>query len=442
MGNRMRTCGKSLLVFVFCFVGFALSVYAQYNGYSLSSRGVRVYDASPSVLNEINKIPDIERRMVQLGEGISQSDFDNICSKFKWAKKLSLEHVSGAIVDLNPVKKLKDLVFFQVKDGASDPETPLSLSPLAELDSLQELSVIATNIADYEALSVLSALKSVTFEMSPLASLDFLSQMKGLKRLSLAGSTHTFANYDALGSLNKLVSLDVSHNPQATDDNMDVFSDVTTMTNVDVSECDHLKSLGFLYSSTSRLQEFYAVGCDSIGNFDMLIRATKLKKVDLSHSSTKNIAFLKNKANMRELNVSHTQVSDVSFLEPSVQMERLDLSWTNVDTITVLGGMSKLKRLNISHTNVSDVSALAGCPSLVDFDCSHTQVASVEGMEQCVNLSKINISETPLENLRPFYEAKKVKEIIADEDIPQVHLEALKRRSPLIIINYVKQPNE
>ena len=67
-------------------VGFLLSVIvslqlvAQYNGYSLSTRGLRIYDASASVLAEINKIPNIENRLVQVGEGISQTDFDNICS--------------------------------------------------------------------------------------------------------------------------------------------------------------------------------------------------------------------------------------------------------------------------------------------------------------------------------------------------------------------------
>ncbi|MBR5434532.1 MAG: leucine-rich repeat domain-containing protein [Bacteroidales bacterium] len=420
----------------FALIMSSLHVFSQYNGYSLSTRGVRIYDASASVLAEINKIPNIENRLVQIGEGISQSDFDNICAKFKWMLKLSIEHTSGEITDLSSLKKVKDIEFLQLKNCADD--EPISLAPVAELDSLKELVVVATQIKDYEALSQLGALEAVTFEKSPLASLEFLSQMKQLKRLSLAGGTHTFTNYDVLGKLNKLTTLDVSYNPQATTDNLDVFSDVATFTKIDVSECDHLKSLGFLYSSTSRLQEFYAVGCDSISNYDMLIRATKLKKVDLSHSATKNVEFLKNKANIKELNVAYTQVASIVDLELSTNLEKLDISHTNVSDVSVLAAMSKLKRLNISHTNVTDVSALAGCVSLTDFDCSHTQIASVEGMETCVNLSKINVGFTPMESLRPFYSAKKVKEIIVDEDMSPVHLDALKRRSPLIIINYAK----
>ena len=56
-----------------------------------------------------------------------------------------------------------------------------------------------------------------------------------------------------------------------------------------------------------------------------------------------------------------------------------------------------------------------------------------------MNLSRINDGNTPLDSLRPFYFSKKVKEIIVDEDMSQVHLDALKRRSPLIIVNYAKQ---
>ena len=429
---------KYILLLLVCMA--ALGVNAQYDGYSLSSAGIRVYDASASVLSEINKIPDIEKRLVQLGENISQSEFDNVCSKFKWMRKLSIENTHGQISDLSSLKKVKELSFLQIKNASSD--EAVSLAPLADLDSLKELVVLSTLVTEYEGLSRLTVLESVSFEKSPLASLDFLSEMKQIKRLNLSGSNHTFANYEALAKLNKISSLDVSYNSQATDDNMDVFSDVTTLTIVNVSECDRLKSLSFLYSSTSRLQEFYAVGCDSISNYDMLIRATKLKKVDLSNSATKNVTFLKNKANIRELNISHTKVSSIEELLPSVNLEKLDLSYTDVEDLSVLSGMSKLKRLNLSHSKVTDVSPLAGCVSLVDFDCSNTQIAVLDGMESCVNLSRINVGNTPLESLRPFYSAKKVKEIIVDEDMSQVHLDALKRRSPLIIINYVKQKTE
>ncbi|MCQ2960529.1 MAG: hypothetical protein MJ198_10150 [Bacteroidales bacterium] len=432
-------CYLKSFLFVLLFFLESTFCIAQYNGYSLSTAGVRIYDASSSVLNEINKVPGIENRLVQIGSDISQSDFDNICSKFKWIKKFSVEN-NEEISDLSSLKKLKEMEFFQLKKCS--PKEPISLEPLAELDSLKELHVISTSITGYDALRNLKALVSVSFEKSPLASLGFLSEMKQLKKLNLSGSTHTFQNYDSLGKLNKLTMLDVSYNHQATNETMDVFSDVTTLTKVNISECDRIKSLGFLYSSNSRLQEFYASGCDSIGNFDMLIRALKLKKVDVSHSSTKNIAFLKDKANLKELNVSHTLVSSIAELAVSVDLEKLDLSYSNVEDISVLSAMSKLKKLNLSHSKVTDVSSLSGCVSLTDFDCSDTQIASIEGMEACEKLTKINIGHTPIEHLQPFYSAKKIKEIILDEDIMSVHIEALQRRSPLIIINYSKPRKE
>ena len=52
---------KYILLLIVCFT--TLSVNAQYNGYSLSTVGIRVYDASASVLSEINKIPNIEKRL-------------------------------------------------------------------------------------------------------------------------------------------------------------------------------------------------------------------------------------------------------------------------------------------------------------------------------------------------------------------------------------------
>ncbi len=420
---------------VLVFSHFVFGSFAQYNGFSLSTAGVRIYDASASVLSEINKVPEIENRLVQVGADISQSDFDNICTKFKWIKKLSVES-SEEIDDLSSVKKLKELEFFQLKKCS--PAKDISLAPLAECVMLKELNVIATNVCDYEALATLINLENISFENSELHSLGFLSQMKQLKKLNLAGNNHTFQNYDSLGKLNQLTMLNVAGNIQATDDNLDVFSDVTTFTKVTISNCDRIKSLGFLYSSTSRLQEFYAIDCDSIGNFDMLIRAVKLKKVDISHTPAKNVTFLRDKANLKELNASHTLVSSISELETSVNLEKLDISYTSIDDISVLNNMSSLKRLNLSHTLVTDVSPLAGCVSLTDFDCSHTQIASIEGMENCEKLSRINIGYTLIEHLQPFYSAKKIKEIVMNDNIMSVHIEALQRRSPLIVIDYVK----
>ena len=89
---------------------------AQYNGYSLSTVSVRIYDASASVLNEIQKIPEIENRIVQFGTDISQSDFDAVCSKFKWIKKLVVENTQE-IINVSSVKKLKELESLQLKNA-------------------------------------------------------------------------------------------------------------------------------------------------------------------------------------------------------------------------------------------------------------------------------------------------------------------------------------
>lgn len=433
-------CKTIVVVLVFLHIVFCAS--AQYNGFSLSTAGVRIYDASASVLSEINKVPEIENRLVQVGADISQSDFDNICSKFKWIKKLSIEN-SEEIIDLSSVKKLKELEYLQLKNcsGADS----ISLAPFAELLSLKTLLIVNTAIYDYETLSSLTNLETLSFEKSPIASLDFLTQMTQLKKLNLLGSNHTFKNYDALGKLQQLTYLNVAGNPQATTDNLDVFSDVATFTKVDVSGCKHLKSLTFLYSSAARLQEFFASGCDSIGNFDILMRAAKLKKVDISNTTAKNITFLRNKVNMKELHIHGTSVQSIEELVDCVNMEILDISSTQVKDVSMLSGMSKLKRLNISSTEVEDVSALSGCPSLVWFDCTAAHnLASVEGMEACEKLNKVYLGKTLIRDLKPLYAAKKITYIQVDEEVPQVHLEALQRRSPLIVIDKVKvnQENE
>ncbi len=422
------------LVLFFSFLSISFFATAQYNGYALSAAGIRIYDASASVLSEINKIDGKEKRLVQIGAETSQSDFDNICSKLKWIEKFSIEKTTE-ITDLSSLKKLKQLEYLKIDNGTHSTNDSISLAALAEIITLKELHILGKRTIDVEVLANLVELESVSFVNTQLQSLGFLAEIKGLKKLNISGENHTFTNYDTLGKLNQLTLLDVSYNPQATSENLDVFSDVSTLTKVDVSHCQNLKSLGFLYGSTGKLQEFYAIGCTNIGNFDMLIRCYKLKKVDLSNSSAKNVKFLTNKQYIKDLRLAHTEVSSITDLAQSVELERLDISYTKVDSIDFLQNMSKLKRLNISNSNVTDVSALSGCTALTDFDCSHTPITSINGMEQCINLTKINIGHTTISDLTPFYSAKKIKSIIINENVQPAELEALKRRSPLIIID-------
>lgn len=434
----IRNTWKRISILAIC-VCLSFHMKAQYNGYALSSAGIRIYDASASVLSEINTIPNKENRIVQFGSGISQTDFENICSKLKWIQKISIENAEDAIDNLSCLKKLKNLSCIRIKNCAST--EPLSLTPIKDIETLKELTIIKTLVSDVDTLRELENLEIISFAHSPLSSIGFLSEMKQLKKLCLAGNCHTFTNYDTLAKLNMLTDLDISENPQATSDNLDVFSDVTTLLRVNVSDCPNLNSLLFLYSSVARLQECYATNCTNVGNFDILTRASKLKKVDISHSSAKNVSFLKNKTYLKDIRISHTQVASIAEIVDCSELERLDISFTNVSDISALSGKSKIKRLNISNTPITDISALNQCFALTDLNCSDTHIENIESLNNCEKLTKINIGNTEIRNLRPLYAAKKITSIIMDKDVPQVHREALQRRSPLIVIDYTQTEN-
>lgn len=77
-------------------IAFSICSLAQTEGYAFSSVGIRIYDVSASVLAEVNRIPDKEKRLVQIDcSTLSQSDFNGVIAKLKWAKKLSIEKSSG-----------------------------------------------------------------------------------------------------------------------------------------------------------------------------------------------------------------------------------------------------------------------------------------------------------------------------------------------------------
>ncbi len=417
-------------------IAFSICSLAQTEGYAFSSVGIRIYDVSASVLAEVNRIPDKEKRLVQIDcSTLSQSDFNGVIAKLKWVKKLSIEKSSGLIDDINAVGKLKDLEVFHMSNFTTT-QNPISLAPLRDLTALKELIISDSQISGADTLRTLVNLQSVSFENSDINTLGFLASMPQLEKLNIAGKHHTFQNYDTLRTLTDLRSLDISENPQATTENVEAFSDFTMLTNVRIASCP-LSSLSFLYSSASRLQTFDASSCPNIANFDLLMRASKLKKVNISNTAAKTITFAKNKVDLKDLRLANTEVESIEALASSINLEWLDISNTKVQDISALVGMTKLKRLLMSHCSaVADVKALSGCESLKVFDCSHSQLASIDGLERCTNLSVIDLSYTMVTDLKPLFSAKKIERLTLDKaNAQQVQLDVLKKRSPLIIIN-------
>lgn len=420
-------------------VAFSICSVAQTEGYAFSSVGIRIYDVSASVLAEVSRIPDKEKRLVQIDcSALSQSDFNGVIAKLKWAKKLSIEKSSGLISDIDAVQKLKDLEVFHMSNFAAT-VNPISLAPLRQLTALRELIITNSQICDADTLRTLVNVESVSFENSSINALGFLASMPQLKKLNIAGNHHTFQNYDTLRALTDLRLLDISENPQATTENVEAFSDFSMLTNVNISSCP-LSSLSFLYSSASRLQTFEASNCPNISNFDLLMRASKLKKVNISNTEAKTITFAKNKVDLKDLRLANTKVESIEALVSSINMEWLDISNTQVQDLSPLAGMTKLKRFYMPHCNaVTDVKPLAGCEALKVLDCSHSQLSSIEGLETCTNLSVIDLSKTMVTDLKPLFSAKKIERLTldlhAETTAQQVQLDVLKKRSPLIVIN-------
>ncbi len=429
---------KKIFSLLIC-VAFSICSQAQTEGYAFSSVGIRIYDISASVLSEVNRIPDKEKRLVQIDcSALSQSDFNGVIAKLKWAKKLSIEKSSGLIDNINAVGKLKDLEVFHMSNFTTT-QNPISLAPLRYLTALKELIITDSQISGADTLRTLVNLQTVSFENTDINTLGFLTSMPLLEKLNIAGKHHTFQNYDTLRTLTNLRSLNISENPQATTENVEAFSDFTMLTNVSIASCP-LSSLSFLYSSASRLQTFDARDCPNIANFDLLMRASKLKKVNISNTAAKTITFAKNKVNLKDLRLANTEVESIEALVYSINLEWLDISNTKVQDLLPLTGMAKLKRLFMSNcTAITDLRPLAGCESLKVLDCSHTQLASIEGLETCTNLSVIDLSYTLVTDLKPLFSVKKIErlnlDLHAETSAQQVQLDVLKQQFPLIVVN-------
>ncbi|HPH15532.1 MAG TPA: hypothetical protein PK029_00045 [Bacteroidales bacterium] len=422
------------IIFTLAITCYFISSFAQDADFVSTSNSIRIISLYSNTLSQINKIEAKETKVVQIDKSISQEDFDKICAKLKWIKKLSFDYDNSYITNITSIENLSSLESLKMRNITSSYTQAIDVTPLAKITSLKELDVLGTVITNIQALSTLVNLEKVNVTDSKISSIDFLQNTPLLKELVLAGSNHTFVNYEPIQNLKKLRVLDIQRNTQATDVAIAQLQNLQELRELDISDCNGITSIKFIAQST-KLTEFNAANCKNIVDFSPIQDLILLKKINLSGSSISDISILSNKTDLKDLNISKTPVSDISTLHMCAALERLDISNTQVTDITTISRLWKLKRLSIAHTKVASLEALSANFELTDLDASYSQVSDLSPVSQCKKLTNIIVYNSKVTDVKALYSLNKITSLRVDSSIPLAQIDALKIRFPLIRID-------
>ena len=217
---------------------------------------------------------------------------------------------------------------------------PIDIAAIHGLEDRERIELRDTRLLNTGALAGLPSLKELSITRygdtgDGLDTLDFLEQTRGIEKLDLIGSSHTFADYKPLLNLKNLRELDISCNRQATDANLEDLAALTTLEKFTMEMGLEAASLDFLRNCKG-LRAVNVRACTKLRDTEALGTLADLEFLDLDATPVADIGFLKGAGKLRELILSDTQVSDISPLAGLASLERLDLSGTGVTDISPL----------------------------------------------------------------------------------------------------------
>ncbi|GAA0726864.1 hypothetical protein GCM10009430_34350 [Aquimarina litoralis] len=207
-----------------------MSSYMGGLGSTIGIKGI-----NSTTLEAINAENNKEDKVIALSlEKLSQADFNIICEKLKWVKKVSIwrSEKSGVkkMTALKKLANLEEVYFFNGK-----PKLPkIDLAIFSKLAQLKKIAAIKfTRFDNYELLKNLPNLEILELNYADLESIEFLKDLSNLRELTISGYYDTFTDLEPVGYLKKLEKLNIRDNEKI--NNLDPLLKCTNLKEIEVS---------------------------------------------------------------------------------------------------------------------------------------------------------------------------------------------------------------
>ena len=420
---------------LFSVIGLISSTLA--NDYKESSKAIRIYSINENTISEIKSIENKETKIFILENSITQEDFTTICSKMKWITKLKIESNNTHIQDITEIRSLKNLISFEIQSLQSALQKPIDAIIFEKNTNLQELLLYNTPITNTDALKILTSLQKISLSSCAVSSLAFLEFTTEVTELNLDGNNHTFENYSALNTLQKLETLSIQTNSQATNENLGVLKNFSNLQSLNISGCEHITSLAYL-SNNKALKDVTANNCIELTNIQDLAALPNLRNLSFESTPITNISSISNKKKLRDVTISKTKVTDISPLATCTALSILNISYTNITNIEALAQLEDLRKLDVSYTPISSSAQITKIQGLRYINISGTKITQFEGFENNKDIEDILFSNTTISDISPLYALRKISYLQIPSTISQTQIEAVKIRYQTIRIDIIE----
>ncbi len=274
-------------------------------------------------------------------------------------------------------------------------DKPTGVIRVKELENVTSLSNNGID-GNLHTLSDLELMPNLTeFHIENETKLISMSQLSGrteLTSVSLVGCELDSSDINALGSLTKLQSIDLS------DNNITSINIVTNLpelqyvflTNNNIDDISPLSSLSKLL--------VVDVSQNDITELPDFSSAKSIEALYISKNKLSDLSSIHSAASLVILDVSNNNITNAKNIGKLTKLETLMLANNDITSFDFLSSISKLASLDVSATSMVSTSALAKLP-LVVFKANNTGITSINDISKITSLTSLEIANTSVTSI-------------------------------------------
>lgn len=178
---------------------------------------------------------------------------------------------------------------------------------------------------------------------------------------------------------------------------------------------------------------FYFAKCSKPPkNLKVLAPFTRLRVLDVSHSTATDFSALSSLGSLRELDCWATRITDLSPLAQLANLRVLQLYATPVNDLRPLAGLHGLAELSVCQAKrVDSIAPLASLTNLEQLNLSRTSVRDLTPLAGLTRLESLWAWDLELRSLEPLHGCRALKLVeLLNTKVSAAEIEALQRAVP------------
>lgn len=142
-------------------------------------------------------------------------------------------------------------------------------------------------------------------------------------------------------------------------------------------------------------------GMSEILSLEPLLKLSKLRRIDCSHTFVPSLMPLRNLTQLEYLNCGFTPVDQLEALRYSTKLEELIINGSGIDDLGPAMNFIELKKLSLNQTSVDSLHPVSVLNKLKELELVATKVSSLKPLEKLSQLERLDFSDTKVDDLTP-----------------------------------------